>query len=33
MKAQMDYFADCVFEYGMNRLKAQIKHNLAGVGL
>jgi len=32
MKEQIDYFADHVFKYGMNRLEAQIKRNLAGLG-
>lgn len=32
MKEQRRHFAECVFEYGMNRLEAQIKKNLAGVG-
>jgi len=32
MKAQIDYFADCVFEYEMSRLEAQIKRKLAGFG-
>ncbi len=32
MKGQIDYFVYHVFEYGMNRLEAQIKQNLAGLG-
>ena len=32
MKAQIKHFADCVFEYGLNRLEAQIKQNLGGLG-
>jgi len=32
MTEQRRHFAERVFEYGMNRLEAQIKKNLAGVG-
>jgi hypothetical protein len=32
MTEQRKHFAECVFKYGMNRLEAQIKKNLAGVG-
>ena len=32
MKEQTKHFANCGFEYGVNRLEAQIKWNLAGLG-
>jgi hypothetical protein len=32
MTEQTKHFAERVFEYGMKRLEAQIKKNLAGVG-
>jgi hypothetical protein len=32
MTEQRKHFAECVFEYGMNKPEAQIKKNLAGVG-
>jgi len=32
MNAQTKHFAERVFEYRMNRLEAQIKWNLAGLG-
>ena len=32
MKEQTKHFVDRVFEFGMNRLEAQIKWNLAGLG-
>ena len=33
MKAQIKHFADCVFEYGLNRAEVLIRRNLGGVGL
>jgi hypothetical protein len=32
MTEQRKHYAERVFEYGMNRLEAQIKKNLAGGG-
>ena len=32
MKVQTKHFADCVFEYWLNRAEAQIKQNLGGLG-
>jgi len=32
MKEQTKHIANCGFEYGVNRLEAQIKLNLAGLG-
>ena len=31
MKAQIKHFADCRFEYGLNRSEAQIRRNLGGL--